>query len=201
MRILAVIDSFKGSMTSQEANLAVKQALTTHDVTTFPIADGGEGTVDALIAQFNGEVLNHTVTGPSGELLSVKWGYVKERNMAILEVAEAAGITKVPVDQLDPYLNTSYGVGEQIRLVLDYGVTEIMLGLGGSATIDGGFGLIQALGAIFYDIENNVLPMLPIQLDRVHKVDFSGIDQRLQQTQFTILTDVTNPLCGSNGAV
>lgn len=200
MRILSVIDSFKGSMTSQEANLAVKRALQHHDVVTFPIADGGEGTIDALTAQFNGELRDHTVTGPNGEQLQVKWGYVKEKNMAILEVAEAAGITKVPVDQLDPYLHTSYGVGEQIRLVLDYGVTEIMLGLGGSATIDGGFGLIQALGAIFYDKANNVLPMLPIQLDRVHSVDFSEVDPRLQQTNFSILTDVTNPLCGPNGA-
>ena len=201
MKILAAIDSFKGSMESQTANEIVKQALPEHEVLMFPIADGGEGTVDALTAVLRGQKITELITGPNGKKIQGTFGWVEKERLAIIEVAEGAGITKVPADSLDPRLHTSYGVGEQIRSALDLGAQEIIIGLGGSATIDGGIGLLQALGVEFYDAEKQLLPMLPVKIGAVYNIQLEHMDPRLKEVKITVASDVTNPLCGPNGAV
>lgn len=200
MKILAAIDSFKGSMESQTANEIVKQALPQHEVITFPIADGGEGTVDALTSVLKGHKITESITGPNGKQIQGTFGWVEEERLAIIEVAEGAGITKVPAESLDPRHHTSYGVGEQIKSALNLGANEIIIGLGGSATVDGGIGLLQALGVEFYDENNQLLPTLPIRLGAVKKIESENIDTRLKEVRITVASDVTTPLCGPDGA-
>ncbi|MBM6615301.1 glycerate kinase [Desemzia sp. RIT804] len=200
MKLLAAIDSFKGSIGSQEANEIVKQALPQHEVETFPIADGGEGTVEALVALLEGKKITESITGPNKERIQGVLGWVEKDRLAIVEVAEGAGITKVPTDSLDPTQHTSYGVGEQIRSALDLGAKEIIIGLGGSATVDGGIGLLQALGVEFYDDADQLLPILPIHLAAVKRINLEKMDSRLRNVAITVASDVNNPLCGSNGA-
>jgi len=200
MKILVVIDSFKGSMTSKEANETVKLALPKHEVETIPIADGGEGTVETLIELLKGEVITKSITGPNGSKMNGTFGWVENEKIAIIEVAEGAGITKIPTNTLNPKKHTSYGVGEQIISALDLGAKEIIIGLGGSATVDGGIGLLQALGVRFFDMNHKLLPLLPINLDAVAKIDKEKLDTRMKEIKITIASDVTNPLCGLDGA-
>lgn len=200
MHIFVAIDSFKGSMTSKEANEAVRQALPNDSVETFQIADGGEGTVHAFVDLLKGGVITSPITGPNGEIIEGKFGWIEKEKLAIIEVAEGAGITKVDADSLDPKKHTSFGVGEQIISALDLDAKEIIVGLGGSATVDGGIGLMQALGVVFKDQFGSPLPLLPIDLGKVETIDVSNLDRRLNEVKITVASDVTNPLCGKEGA-
>ncbi|GEM04192.1 glycerate kinase [Halolactibacillus miurensis] len=200
MRILTAIDSFKGSMTSLEANRIVKDTLTEHDVISFTVADGGEGTVQAFLEAEDGEYIQRTITNVNGKKMLATWGWMKESHTAVIEVAEAAGIIQADKDTFHPRHHTSFGVGEQISQALDYGATTIILGLGGSATVDGGMGMMMALGVKFLDECNQLLHALPADLSRVKKVDMSGLDSRVKHVKWLIASDVTNPLLGSNGA-
>lgn len=200
MRILTAIDSFKGSMTSLEANRIVKDTLTEHDVISFTVADGGEGTVQAFLEAEDGEYIQRTITNVNGKKMLATWGWMKESHTAVIEVAEAAGIIQADKDTFHPRHHTSFGVGEQISQALDYGATTIILGLGGSATVDGGMGMMMALGVKFLDECNQLLHALPVDLSRVKKVDMSGLDSRVKHVKWLIASDVTNPLLGSNGA-
>ena len=149
MKILAAIDSFKGSMTSEKANQSVKDALPQHDVITFPIADGGEGTVDAFVGVMNGEVKKATITGVNGDAYIGQWGWVEQEKTAVIEVAEGAGLIQANKETLHPKNHTSYGVGEQITQALNQGAITIILGLGGSASTDGGRRTITSIGCCF----------------------------------------------------
>lgn len=201
MNIFVAIDSFKGSMTSEEANQVVKNTLQNqHNIETFPIADGGEGTVDSFVNLMKGSIISAPITGPNGKTISGKFGWIKSEKLAIIEVAEGAGITKVTPDTLDPRKHTSYGVGEQILMALDLGAKEIIIGLGGSATVDGGIGLLQAIGVQFFDQMANKLGQLPIDLAKIGSLETSEIDPRLTHVKITVASDVTNPLCGPDGA-
>lgn len=187
-------------MTSKEANQVVQESLSDHHVETFPIADGGEGTVDAFINILDGRFITETITGPNGKKIEGVYGWVANQKLAIIEVAEGAGITKVPVDSLDPRKHTSFGVGEQILSALNLGAKEIIIGLGGSATIDGGVGLLQALGVTFYNQIGNLLDTLPIDLNQITRIDSTNLDNRLEDITLTVASDVSNPLCGPKGA-
>jgi len=201
MKILAAIDSFKGSMTSERANQCVIDALPDHQVTGFPIADGGEGTVDAFVSVMGGKVISKTITGVNGQAYSGRWGWVEKEKTAVIEVAEGAGLIQADKGTLHPRNHTSQGVGEQILQALDYGAETIILGLGGSATADGGIGLLQALGVVFRDGEGRVLSKLPVKLGSVQSIDVSGLDKRISEVNWLIASDVTHPLLGSRGAV
>lgn len=204
MKIVVAMDSFKGSVTSLQAGDAVAEGLRradpSVDVTVLGLADGGEGTAELVTLAMGGEMHETKVTGPLGETVSARWGYVAEKNLAIIEMAEAAGLPLVPEHLRDPRKTTTYGVGELMRVALELGCKEMLLCLGGSATNDGALGALTALGAKFYDANNELLGITGADICRVSSADLSGLDSRLQETCIRIACDVTNPLCGELGA-
>lgn len=201
-RVLIASDSFKGSATSNEVAdyiaTGAHQADPTIQVTTVPIADGGEGTVNSVLAAVGGQAYTASVVGPLGQTVEAQWGMI-DQETAIVEVAEAAGLNLAKSD-LDPMLTTTYGVGQMIQAALDRGASKIYIGLGGSATNDGGIGMAQALGGHFYDSANHELAYGGNGLLRLDHVDLSKMDSRLTKTTIVGLTDVANPLTGPQGA-
>ena len=167
MKVVIAIDSLKGSLSSIEAGMAIREgvlrAKPDAEVIVKPLADGGEGTTDALIEGMNGERIDLTVTGPMHTPVKAHYGYLKDSNTAVMEMASAAGITLVPDDAKDPLLATSYGVGEMINHAFQKGCRNFIIGIGGSATNDGGIGMLKALGVRFLD-ENDVDAILTSQL-------------------------------------
>ncbi|MCA9766393.1 MAG: glycerate kinase [Carnobacterium sp.] len=201
MKILSSIDSFKGSISSQLANQIVKDSLPQHEVTVFPISDGGEGLVEAFINLEEGEKIVQKMTNVNGHLTQGHWGWIEKEQTAVIEAAEGAGLVYANSETLHPKNHTSYGMGEQILQALDKGATTLILGLGGTATIDGGMGMLQALGCVFYNQNKKALPILPISLENVESINLTGLDSRLNQVSIIVASDVINPLCGKNGAV
>lgn len=201
-RVLIASDSFKGSATSNEVAdyiaTGAHQADPTIQVTTIPIADGGEGTVNSVLAAVGGQTYSASVIGPLGQTVEAQWGMIDDET-AIVEVAEAAGLNLAQSD-LDPMLTTTYGVGQMIQAALDRGASKIYIGLGGSSTNDGGIGMAQALGGHFYDSANHELDYGGNGLLRLDHVDLSKMDPRLKETTIIGLTDVANPLTGPQGA-
>jgi len=204
MRIVIAPDSFKGSLSAAEAAAAMgrgtRAAFPDAEIVEVPMADGGEGTVDALVAGTGGRIITHTVTGPLGQTVEARFGLLGDGTTAALEMAAASGLLLVPKEQRDPRITTTYGTGELIRAALDLGVGRIVCGIGGSATNDGGAGMIQALGAKLLKADGT--PVSPggaglLELDRI---DLSGLDPRLAQVELLIACDVDNPLCGPRGA-
>jgi len=202
MKIVIALDSFKGSLTSLEAGNAVNQGVSAvfpdAEVTVFPIADGGEGTVDALTDGERGEKVTSEVSGPLGERVSACYG-VLCGGAAVIETAQAAGLTLVPEDKRDPMETTTCGVGELIRHALDRGCRRFILGIGGSATNDGGTGMLAALGYRFLDVNGDCIPCGCAGLSRLSRIDTSWADERLSECDFRVACDVTNPLLGENG--
>lgn len=201
MKIIAAIDSFKGSMTSQMANQMVKESLPSHEVVLFPIADGGEGTVEAFVELDSGEILTMPMTSVNGEPDEGRWGWMERSRTAVIEAAEGAGLIRANPHTLHPRNHISFGMGEQVKQALDKGAKTIILGLGGSATVDGGMGMLQALGCKFYDANRAELPLLPVDLAQVAEIDTRSLDPRLREVEIVVASDVTNPLCGEQGAV
>lgn len=203
MKIVVAVDSFKGSMTSMEAARAVRDGILAADPKTYivikPLADGGEGTTDALIEGMHGEKVKITVTGPYGEKIDSYYGYLPEKKTAVIEMAAAAGITLS--DKREPMQATTYGVGEMISDAIDRGCRNIIMGIGGSATTDGGIGMMKALGIQFLDENGNDVGEGAQALFRVRKIQTEGVHPLLSKVRFQIACDVTNPLCGSQGAV
>jgi len=201
-KIIIAADSFKGSATSLEVADYLAEGIHAVDaqaeVVKVPVADGGEGTVASILTAVGGQRMTTDVTGPSGQPLRAHWGLLAD-HVAVLEVAEGAGITQV-VGQLDPLKMTSYGVGQVIEAALDAGARTIYVGLGGSATTDGGVGLAQALGAHFYDAQGAEVAHQGAGVAQIVRVDCQQMDPRLAQAQIIGLTDVTNPLTGPEGA-
>lgn len=203
MKIVIAIDSFKGSVTSVEAGEALKRGILRvfddADVKIIPVADGGEGTADALINGMGGEKITIPVTGPLGETVMATYGIVGENKTAIIEMAQAAGLTLVPPEKRDPMKTTTYGVGEMINDAIDRGCRNFIVGIGGSATNDCGVGMLKALGWNFVDRqENDVKP----GAEGLRDIFFFESDKRpyvLYDCTFNIACDVTNPLCGENG--
>lgn len=204
MKVVVAIDSLKGSLTSMEAGIAVKEGILAAkpdaEVIVKPLADGGEGTTDALIEGMNGERVDLTVTGPMGTKVDAYYGYLDATKTAIIEMASAAGITLVPTDRQDPLAATTYGVGEMINDAITKGCRNFIIGIGGSVTNDGGIGMLKALGFVFLDSQGNDVGEGAQALSKVAVINSAGINPELAECNFQVACDVTNPLCGKNGA-
>lgn len=202
MRIAVAMDSFKGSLSSLEAGYAVKmgilQADSSAEVSVCPLADGGEGTVRALYGTLGGQWVGLTVTGPLGA--PVKAGYcILPDGTALLEMASAAGLPLLESAQRNPLVTTTYGVGKLIRDAITRGCREFIVGIGGSATNDGGTGMLSALGFGFLDEAGNPIAPGAKGLAHLHSICTENVLPELSQCRFRIACDVSNPLCGENG--
>ena len=203
MRFLFASDSFKGSLTSGQTvellTKAAREVFGACETSGVPVADGGEGTVDAVIAAEKGERISVAVHGPRMEDAEAYYG-VFDGDKAIIEMAAASGLPMVPEDQRNPLHTTTFGTGELIRDALARGYRDISIAIGGSATNDGGMGCARALGVKFLDESGAELEGFGRDLGRVARIDLSGLDERLSEAKITVMCDVTNPLCGENGA-
>ena len=203
MKFLFASDSFKGTLTSaQTVELLAKAATDVFgeiEYSGVPVADGGEGTTDAVVAAENGQWIETKVCGPMMEKVTARYGRLDEHR-AVIEMAAASGLPLVPLDKRNPLKATSYGTGELIRRALDRGGTDISIAIGGSATNDGGMGCVRALGGRFLDAEGRELEGRGEDLEKVCAIDVSTLDHRLANAKITVMCDVTNPLCGENGA-
>lgn len=197
-------DSFKESMTAKEVCTAMEAGLRKiYPEATYihvPMADGGEGTVQSLVDASGGEIHDKEVTGPLGQPVKAKFGILGDGQTAAIEMASASGIQLVDKAERNPLITTTYGTGELILECLNRGIRKIIIGIGGSATNDGGAGMAEALGARFLDEDGGQLPRGGGALGRLAKVDVSSLDVRLKDTQLIVACDVTNPLCGEQGA-
>ncbi len=203
MKIVIATDSLKGSLTSLEAGQAIKQgihrAIPDAEVSVRPIADGGEGTVEALVLGMNGKNVRVTVTGPLGSSVECAYGILEESKTAIIEMSGAAGITLVPPLDRNPLHTTTYGVGEVIKDAISRGCRHFIVGIGGSATNDGGIGMLQALGYDFLDKNENPVSFGAKGLKNLTKITDTNVIPELKECTFRIACDVTNPLCGEQG--
>ena len=204
LRIIVAPDSFKGSLSAPEAAAAmgrgIRAVFPEAEVVEIPIADGGEGTVEALVAATGGRLRHAEVRGPLGDPVRAAWGVLGDGRTAVIEMAAASGLTLVPGGRRDPRLASTFGTGELVRAALDGGHRRIVLGLGGSATNDAGAGLARALGACFLDEAGADLPEGGAALARLTRIDLAGLDPRLAETEMLVACDVDNPLCGPRGA-
>ncbi len=203
-KVVIAPDSFKESLSALEVAEAIergfRQIFPQVQYVKLPMADGGEGTVDSMVAATGGEIVTVAVTGPLGQPVQAFYGLLGEGETAVIEMAAASGLHLAPKAQRDPRMTTSYGTGELILAALERGVKTIILGIGGSATNDGGAGMMQALGARLLDDNRQALPPGGAALAQLAYIDLSGVDPRLQQVNITAACDVDNPLCGANGA-
>ncbi len=204
MRVVIAPDSFKGSASAKEVAQAIadglKVALPDSEFDLVPMADGGEGTVEALVVATGGKIVTKRVTGPLGEPVDAFFGILGDGETAVIEMAAAAGLHLVPPEKRNPLLTTTYGVGELIKAALDAGCKRVIVGIGGSATNDGGAGMAQALGAKLLDENGNEIGFGGGELGKVARIDISELDSRLRETEILVACDVTNPLTGPNGA-
>ncbi|MCD7833205.1 MAG: glycerate kinase [Lachnospiraceae bacterium] len=204
MKVVIAVDSFKGSMSSMEAGEAAREGvLLARDasVVVRPLADGGEGTTEALVEGLGGSYVDAEVSGPLSERVRARYGILGDGRTAVMEMAKAAGITLVKREALNPWLASTVGVGEMIRDAIGRGCREFMIGIGGSATTEGGIGMLQALGYEFYDRNGQLLPPRLDSLGEIARIDDSHVMPELDECYFRVACDVTNPLCGENGAV
>jgi glycerate kinase len=204
MKIVIAPQGFKGNLTALEVAHAietgVKRIVPDAETILKPMADGGEGTVQALVDATGGEMITTEVTGPLQERVKARWGILSDKTTAVIEMASASGLPLVPPDKRNPLITTTYGTGELIRAALDQGCRKLIIGIGGSATNDGGAGMAQALGARLLDADNKELPFGGGALAKVERIDISEMDPRLADFEVTLASDVNNPLCGPRGA-
>ena len=203
MKAVIAIDSLKGSLSSIEAGQAIAEGIKKADakaeVVIRPLADGGEGTVEALVCGMNGTLQHVKVTGPLGEPVVCEYGIIDETKTAVIEMSGAAGITLVPDAKKNPLYTTTYGVGEVIRDAIEKGCRRFIVGIGGSATNDGGIGMLQALGYGFLNKDGQQVPFGAIGLKELETITDTYVLPELAECEFKIACDVTNPLCGENG--
>ncbi|MBR3824350.1 MAG: glycerate kinase [Lachnospiraceae bacterium] len=203
MNVVVAIDSFKGSLSSLEAGNGVKEgilkAIPEANVGVYPLADGGEGTVEALVLGLNGKLEKVMVTGPLGEPVECTYGILEATGTAVIEMAGAAGITLVPEKERNPLNTTTYGVGEVIKDAIRKGCRHFIVGIGGSATNDGGIGMLQALGYDMLDRNGKQVAFGAKGLEQLVTIGDEGVIEELKECDFRIACDVVNPLCGENG--
>ena len=203
MKVVVAIDSLKGSLSSLEAGEAIKsgvlKAMPEAEVCVRPLADGGEGTVEALALGMGGELKTVEVTGPLGEKVNCLYGIMEESKTAILEMSGAAGITLVADEMRNPLHTTTYGVGEVIKDAIANGCRHFIVGIGGSATNDGGIGMLQALGYGMLDKDGNQVPFGAKGIKEIVTITDDQVIPELKECSFRIACDVTNPLCGERG--
>lgn len=203
MRVVIAIDSLKGSLSSMDAGAAiargVKKAFPDAETLVRPLADGGEGTIDAMVYGMQGAMQTVTVCGPLGEPVTCKYGILEDSKTAIVEMAEAAGITLVPSEQRNPLYTTTFGVGEIIKDAIQKGCRSFIVGIGGSATNDGGVGMLQALGYGFLNAEGKQVAKGALGLKELVKITDDEVIPELKECSFKVACDVTNVLCGELG--
>ncbi|MFA9560576.1 glycerate kinase [Evansella sp. AB-rgal1] len=204
-KIIIAPDSFKECMTAQEAAKAIERGFRSVfqneiDIELIPMADGGEGTTQSLGDALSGRFHKQVVTGPLGEPVEATFALSDDKTTAIIEMAEASGLALVPREKRNPLIATTYGTGELIRATLDHGVRKIIIGIGGSATNDGGAGMMEALGGVFSDSNGSWLPRGGGALKNLAQLDLSNLDPRLKEVEILVACDVDNPLLGKNGA-
>ena len=204
MKIVIAPQGFKAGISGLEAAEAIARgvaaALPDAAIVLAPVADGGDGTLNALVEGTGGQVFASQVTGPLGQPLEARWGVMGDGETAVIEMARASGLALISQRRRDPLTATTYGTGELLREALERGFTRLIVGLGGSATNDGGAGMAAALGVRFLDADGDELPPGGAALARLERIDLAGLHPRLAQVEITAATDVTNPLCGPNGA-
>ena len=204
MKVVIAPDSFKDSLSAhgiaQAIALGWQQVFPNAEIIQCPMADGGEGSIEAVLEVCSGQWREQLVQGPLGEPVLAKWGWLATEKIAIIEMAQASGIQLVQPADRDACTSSTFGTGELILAALDADAKEIVLTVGGSATNDAGTGLLKALGAAFLDTDHNPLPVGGIALQNLAEINLDQFDPRIKQTQFLLAADVTNPLCGPNGA-
>lgn len=204
MKFVLAPDSFKESMTAKSAALAmekgIKKVFPNAKCVIVPMADGGEGTVESLVTMSDGEIIMKEVIGPTGEVVTAEYGIINGGKTAVIEMASASGLELIKPKERNPLLTTTYGTGQLIKDALDKGVRRFLIGIGGSATNDGGIGMLQALGVSFKDVDGEELPFGGGTLNQLHSIDASRMDDRLSCIQIDVACDVNNPLIGKNGA-
>lgn len=204
MKIVVAPDSFKESLSAAGVARALarglRQALPAAEIIECPLGDGGEGTLDAVLAATGGEVREARVTGPLGEPVTARWGWLAEQRTAFVEMASASGLELVPRNRRDVLVATSRGTGELLHAALDAGAERLVLAIGGSATNDGGAGLLQALGVRLLDRQGQALGSGGAALAMLASLDVTALHPRLAEVEVVIAADVDNPLCGPQGA-
>lgn len=204
MKIVIAPDSFKDSLSAQAVADAIASGLAEvwphAELIKCPMADGGEGTIEALLAACNGELMSASVSGPLGAPVNARWGWLAESRTAIIEMAMASGLQLLTLAQRDACMTSTEGTGQLISAALDAGARRVILAIGGSATNDGGSGMLSALGARFLNADDQTLAPGGLALADLARIDLSGFDPRLSDVCVEIAADVDNPLCGPNGA-
>ena len=204
MKVVIAPQAFKGSISALDAARAmaegVARVLADAEVVLVPVADGGDGTLETLVDGYGGEIRSATVTGPLGEKLTASWGAMGDGLTAVIEMARTSGLALVPLERRDPLVATTYGLGEAILAALDQGFRRFIVGIGGSATNDGGAGMAQALGVVLADRAGAPLPVGGAALAGLATIDLGGLDPRARESTFLVACDVSNPLTGPEGA-
>lgn len=204
IKIVIAPDSFKGSLSAKEAAKAIergiKRAYPNSETILIPAADGGEGTMEALVSATGGHFVPAIVKGPIGKPVEAKYGVLGDKKTCIIEIANSSGLDLLHKDERNPMIATSYGMGELIKLALDDGYRNFILALGGSATNDGGAGMLQALGMKLLDQSGNEIDLGGGELKRLHRIENRHFDKRIKESTFLIASDVDNPLIGETGA-
>ncbi|MEH7253727.1 glycerate kinase [Neobacillus niacini] len=204
MKFVLAPDSFKESMSAKKAGLAMEKGIRSvfpdAECVIVPMADGGEGTVESLVSMTNGEIIKTEVIGPLGEKVIAEYGLLGEGQTAVIEMASASGLENIKLEDRNPLVTTTFGTGELIKNALDKGVTRILIGIGGSATNDGGVGMLQALGVSFKDQNGQELTFGGGALNQLTTINLSELDKRIAHVKIDVACDVTNPLIGENGA-
>ena len=204
MKVIIAPDSFKDSLSAEGVAQAIAQGLAQvwpdAELIQCPMADGGEGTVESVLAACHGQLRSCTVQGPLGGTVEAHWGWLAESATAIIEMAEASGLQRVPPGQRDACSSSTFGTGELVRAALDAGAQRIILAIGGSATNDGGAGAMQALGVQLLNAQGTPLARGGLALAQLARIKLEQLDPRLAQVRFDIAADVNNPLCGPHGA-
>ena len=204
MKFVLASDSFKESMTSIEAcssmERAIKKVIKDAEVIKVPMADGGEGTVDALVNATGGEFIETEVLNPLGRKIKASYGILGDKKTAVIEMAKASGIELIKREERNPLITTTYGTGELIKHAIENGIKHLVIGIGGSATNDGGCGMLQALGVKLLDKDSNEIPFGGGSLDKIEKIDMSHIHTGIKDVTFEVACDVTNPFIGPTGA-
>lgn len=203
MKLLLASDSYKGSLSTmqvaEQIKKGVRKVFADAQFMCVPVADGGEGTVEAMVSSLGGEYRSIEVTAPDGRRIQAKYGVLPEHKV-VLEMAAASGLPLIPKEERDVMSATTYGTGELIRAALGEKCSQIYIGIGGSATNDGGLGMAQALGYSFLDKDGKEVGFGGKELERVVKIDTTNVDKRLKEMELIVMSDVTNPLCGELGA-
>ena len=204
MKIVIAPDSFKGNLTALEVaeliEKGIRRVYSKAEIVKVPMADGGEGTVRSLVDATKGRIIRKEVTGPLGKRVKASYGILGDKKTAIIEMASASGLPLVPKKKRNPLLTTTYGTGELIRAALDRGCRKIIVGIGGSATVDGGAGMAQALGVRLLDKKAREIGFGGGALGNLERIDISKLDKRIRKTKVLVASDVDNPLTGPKGA-